>query len=93
MIILYSIFTGQLLVAFIYVSLIIPYSVYRERCEWRHPLGMVLSFCGLRRPTSSTQQVLFNAGQPGFPHICVWSVLSHMVLHHDGRSAGTYCAL
>lgn len=56
-------------------------------------MGMVLSFCGLRLQTSSAQQVLFNAGQPGFPHICVWSVLSHVVLHHHGRSAGTYCSL
>lgn len=67
--------------------------ICRERCEWRHTLGMVLSFCGIRLQTSSSQQVLFNTGQPGFPRICVWSVLSNVVLHYHCRGSGTYCSI
>lgn len=53
-------------------------------------MGMVLSLCGLRPEASPAQQVLSDTGQPGFPHLCVWSVLSHLVLHYHSGGAGTY---
>lgn len=62
----------------------------RERCEWRHTVGVVLSLCGLRPEESPAQQVLSDTGRPGFPHLCVWSVLSDLVLHHHGGGTGTH---
>ena len=62
----------------------------RERCEWRHAVGVVLSLCGLRPETSPAQQVLSDTGQPGFPHLCVWSVLSDLVLHHHSGGTGAH---
>lgn len=69
---------------------IIFFPPLRERCEWRHAVGVVLSICELRPEAGSAQQVLSDAGQPGFPHLCVWSVLSHLVLHHHSGGARTY---
>ena len=68
----------------------LTYPVHRERCEWRHSVGVVLSLCGLRNETSAAEQMLPDAGQPGFPHLCVWSVLSYLVLHHHSGGAGAY---
>lgn len=62
----------------------------RERCEWRHAVGVVLSLSELRPEAATAQQVLSDEGQPGLPHLCVWTVLSHLVLHHHGGGAGTY---
>lgn len=53
-------------------------------------MGVVLSLCELRPEAGAAQQVLSDPGQPGFPPLCVWSVLSHLVLHHHSGGAGTY---
>lgn len=62
----------------------------REGCEWRHAVGVVLSLCGLRPEESPAQQVLPDSGWPGLPHLCVWSVLSDLVLHHHSGGSGTH---
>lgn len=62
----------------------------RERCEWRHAVGVVLPLCGLGPETSPAQQVLPDPGWPGLPHLCVWSVLSDLVLHHHSGGSGAY---
>lgn len=53
-------------------------------------MGVVLSFCGLRPEAASAQQVLSDTGRERLPHLCVWSVLSHVVLHHHGRGTRTH---
>ena len=62
----------------------------RERCEWRHTVGVVLSLCGLGPETSPAQQVLSDEERTGFPPLCVRSVLSDLVLHHNSGGTGTY---
>ena len=53
-------------------------------------MGVVLSLCGLRPEASPAQQVLSDTGRPGLPHLCVWSVLSYLVLHYHGGGAGAH---
>lgn len=82
----------HLLVCYLYLrfSVGIIFPLLREGCEWRHTVGVVLSFRGLRPEAGAAQQVLSDTGRKGFPHLCVWSVLSHLVLHHHSRGTRTY---
>lgn len=53
-------------------------------------MGVVLSLRGLRNEESAAEQMLPDPGQPGLPHLCVWSVLSYVVLHQHSGGAGAY---
>lgn len=61
---------------------------FRERCEWRHFVGVVLSICGRWTKGSPAQQVLPDTRWPWLSHFCVWSVLPYLVLHYYNGSTG-----
>lgn len=73
------------------ISCLFMCPLLRERCERWYSMGLVLSLCELRPETSPAQEVLPDAGRPGLPHFCLWSVLLYLVLHHHSRRSGTHC--
>lgn len=62
----------------------------RERCERRHAVGVVLPLCELGPEAGSAQKVLPDPGRPRLSHLCVRSVLSNLVLHHNSWGPGTH---
>lgn len=62
----------------------------RERCERRHAVGVVLPLRELGPEAGSTQKVLPDPGWPRLSHLCVRSVLSNVVLHHNSWGPGAH---